>query len=84
MTTLDMAALTARQRDVLGQIATGLDQGHHPKVLEALAAKNLIEGHETTLPGRFPVRVVRWEVPLDVHMQWTAWCAAQDDDEHTT
>jgi hypothetical protein len=22
-----------------------------------------------------------WEVPIDVHMQWAAWCAAQPDEE---
>lgn len=81
MTELRMDALTARQRDVLSDIACGLDRGHPPKVLAALAGKDLIVGREETLPGHPPVRITRWEVPIDVHMQWAAWCAQQPDAE---
>lgn len=78
---LDMDALTERQRFVLGNIAIGLDGGHHPRTLVALAEKGLIVGHRETLPGHPPVEVTRWEVPVDVHIQWAEWCAAQPDEE---
>jgi hypothetical protein len=74
---LDMAALTPRQRDVLGQIAVGQDSGHHPAVLAALEARGLIVGYRETLPGRFPVEIVRWEVPVHIHIQWCEWCSQQ-------
>lgn len=83
MTTLDMDALTERQRDALGWIAIGQDRGHHPKVLAALEAKGLIVGHRQTLTGIPPVEVVRWEVPVAVHMQWAEWCSQQADKETT-
>lgn len=81
MTTLDMAALTPAQRDVLGLIAVGEDGGHHPKVLAALAAKGLIVGYLENLGGNPPMTVVRWEVPIHIHMQWAQWCAEQPDEE---
>ncbi|GAA2347417.1 hypothetical protein GCM10010170_034990 [Dactylosporangium salmoneum] len=79
---LDMDALTSRQRDTLSRIACGLDTGNHPAPLKVLAEKGLIVGHRQQLPGVPPVEVVRWEVPLDVHIQWAAWCAAQPDEEN--
>ncbi len=75
-----MAALTPAQRRVLGLIACGEDGGHRPKVLATLEDKCLIVGHEVTLPGRFPVTVVRWEVPIGIHIQWCEWCAQQPDE----
>ena len=83
MTTLDMDALTEQQRRVLSQIAIGFDGGHHERVLVALAEQGLIVGYRQTLPGFPPVEVVRWEVPVDVHIQWAEWCAAQPDEEAT-
>jgi hypothetical protein len=76
-----MDGLTSRQQDTLSSIAVGLDTLHHPAVLRALAEKGLIVGHRMQLPGWPSVEVVRWEVPIDVHMQWAAWCAAQPDEE---
>lgn len=80
MPTLDMDALTPAQRDVLGAIACGQDGGHHPKTLAVLERLGLIAGHEIAMAGWPPVTVTRWEVPLDVHIQWAAWCAAQPDE----
>jgi hypothetical protein len=79
--TLDMAALTPAQRDVLGLIAINQDAGHHPATLAALAQRGLIVGYRQTLPGFPPVEITRWEVPVDVHIQWAEWCAAQPDEE---
>lgn len=81
MTTLDMAALTAAQRDVLGQIAISQDGGHHPKVLAALEDKGLIVGYRQMLGGHPPLEVIRWVLPIGVHIQWAAWCAEQPDEE---
>jgi hypothetical protein len=81
VTTLDMAALTGAQRRVLGLVAINEDGGHHPKVLAALEAKGLIVGHEVTLPGRLPGTIIRWEMPIGVHIQWCEWCAQQADEE---
>lgn len=81
MTALDMDALVERQRHVLGSIAIGQDGGHHPAILAFLAEKGFIVGHRVQLAGMPPVEVIRWEVPLDVHVQWAAWCAEQPDEE---
>lgn len=80
MTRLNMDALTLAQRDVLGQIAIGQDGGHHPRTLAALAEQCLIVGYET-VEGHPPLHVVRWEVPVHIHIQWAAWCANQSDEE---
>jgi hypothetical protein len=76
-----MDSLTERQRDVFGLIAIGVDVGHNPRTLVALAKRGLIVGHRETLPGHPPVRVVRWEVPLPVHIEWAQWCSEQPDSE---
>lgn len=80
-TRLDMASLTAAERDVLGLIAIGQDGGHPDRVLLSLAQRGYIVGYRQTLPGWPPVEVVRWEVPLPIHIEWCEWCAAQPDEE---
>jgi len=74
-----IAALTVRQREVLGAIAVGQDNGHHPKVLAALEEQGLIVGYPEVLPGYPPVTITRWEVPVAVHIRWCEWCATQPD-----
>jgi hypothetical protein len=76
-----MDELTPRQRDVFGLIAIGQDVGHHPRTLEALASRGLIEERrEAVGRDRFgAVEITRWEVPLPVHIAWAEWCAAQPD-----
>jgi phosphomannomutase len=81
VTILDMNALPGAQQLVLSAIAIGHDRGHHERTLQALAGKGLIVGHRVLLPGTPPVEIVRWEVPLDVHIQWAAWCAEQPDED---
>lgn len=80
MTELRMDALTARQREVLGEIACGQDGGHPTATLEALERKGLIVGFLARCQGWPPVIITRWQVPLDVHMQWAQWCADQPGD----
>lgn len=74
-------SLTAAQRDTLSAIAVGMDGGHNPRTLAVLAERGLIVGYRETLPGSPPVEVVRWEVPLPVHVEWARWCAEQPEDE---
>lgn len=81
MTNSFMDDLSEGQRDVLSAIAVGQDQSHNPRTLLVLAARNLIVGHHERLPGTPPVDVVRWEVPLPVHIEWAQWCSEQPDGE---
>ncbi len=76
-----MDSLTDRQREVFGLICIGQDQGHHPRVLKALAERGLIVGYRDVLAGHPPVEIVRWDVPVPVHMEWARWCAEQPDEE---
>jgi hypothetical protein len=78
-----MDALTEPQRTVLGNIAIGVDGGHNPRTLAALAERGLIVGYRQTTPGFPPVEVTRWEMPIGVHIQWAEWCAAQPDEEES-
>ena len=81
MTALDMAALTPRQREVFEQVAIGQDAGHPKRVLEALAKRGLVVSYVGMVGvGQFVVEVTRWEVPIDVHIQWCEWCATQPGD----
>jgi hypothetical protein len=84
MTESFMDALNDVQRDVLGAIACNQDSGHDPQTFRVLAERDLIVGYREELPGWPPVEVVRWEVPLPVHIQWAAWCANQPDEEDAT
>jgi hypothetical protein len=68
-------ALTPAQENALGHIAIGLDGMIHPRVVKALLAKGLIEEGTETLPGRVPVVVKRYAVPLHVHVVWCQWCS---------
>jgi len=79
MTTLDMTALTPRQRDVLGLIAVGQDGGHSRAILTSLERRGLIVPYTEQ---RSPLlRITRWEVPVHIHIQWCAWCAEQPDED---
>lgn len=78
--TLDMDALTPAQRDVIGQIAIGMDGGHGPRTLAALERMGLIVGYDERASGVLgPMRIRRYEVPVAVHMQWAQWCASRPD-----
>jgi hypothetical protein len=74
-----MDELTERQREVFGQICIGQDGGHHPRTLAALAERGLIDSYRELWDGRPPVEIVRWYVPVPVHMEWARWCAEQPD-----
>ncbi len=76
-----MDSLTERQREVFGLICIGQDRGHHPRTLKVLAERGLIVGYRDVLDGHPPVEIIRWDVPIPVHMEWARWCAGQPDEE---
>jgi hypothetical protein len=68
--------LTKNQQHVLGLIAIGLDGAHHPKTLEALLKKQLIDFEEITLKDKLgKLTIKRYYVPLFIHYAWCQWCA---------
>lgn len=66
--------LPRRQHEVFEQVAVNNDTGHHPATLAALERKGLIVSTERTLPGRFPVVIKDYAVPLPIHIEWCSWC----------
>ena len=62
-------------------IAVGQRGPYHPKTIQALLKAGLIEltGYEVVGRDRFGViKIPVYSVPLPLHFQWCAWCAAQD------
>lgn len=69
---------TAAQRRVLEQIAIGEARGHNRRVLNALAAKGLIQFRDVVLSGVRPMVIVKEPyVPVGVHMQFCEWATTQ-------
>jgi hypothetical protein len=79
------AGLSKRAHEVFEQIAIGNDlAGHHPRVLEALASRRLIERRPEEVPGPFrgtTMTINRYDVLLAVHAEWCAWCDENVTDE---
>lgn len=81
--------LTPAQDKAFGQIAIGQHPFCSPKTIRALLDKGLIkEGEDKKIYGkgnspidRIPVVVKDYYVPLDIHMEWCAWCAEQNIEE---
>lgn len=70
--------LTPNQREVLDQIGINNDLGHHPRTLDSLERRGLIESRtQIDHSGRFPLELKRYEMPLHVHYAWCAWCSQQ-------
>lgn len=70
------------QTKVFESIAIGQDGGHHPRTLEALERKGLIEKYEQSIRGvgdtvvdRIPMVIYRYRVPIYIHIEWCRWCA---------
>ncbi|MBA4267848.1 MAG: hypothetical protein C0447_00260 [Methylobacterium sp.] len=77
------AGMTKRAREIFEQIAIGNDGGHHPRVIEALCRRGLIERHGVDVASGIPgvkLTVDRYAVPLIVHMAWCAWCGENVSD----
>ena len=66
--------MTEAQQKVFEQICCNNDKGHHPRTLDSLERKGLIESYKEKLGGRFPVTIKRYNVPIVVHMEWCKWC----------
>jgi hypothetical protein len=78
-----ISKLTKNQLRVFGLISIGLDGMHHPKTLEALLKKGLINFEEMTSNdklGKFTVK--RYHIPLPVHYAWCKWCAENYKSKH--
>lgn len=70
--------LSDSQSSVFEQIATGNDAGHSKRTLDSLMRKGLIRQFQQSQVdhiGQF--YVYRYEVPLDVHIEWCEWCSQQ-------
>lgn len=78
---IDFAKLSKRQLKVLEQLATGNDSGHPQKTLESLEKKDYIVGQLQYLSGFPPVAVIRYSVPIPVHIAWCQWCAEQQTEK---
>src|SRR5687768_13652316 len=78
------ARLTRPQKRALASIAFGGDGGYcHPKTLANLASKGLIEPTEDVVGRgeRFPVAIMRYDMPLHVHAWFCDWCSTLPEDE---
>lgn len=79
------AGLSKRAHEVFEQIAIGNDlAGHHPRILETLVSRGLIERRDEEVAGPFrgtTMIVNRFDVPLSVHAQWCSWCDENMTDE---
>lgn len=76
----DLAALSRNQQNALSEIACNnrAGVGCARSTLQSLVRRGLIEPHTRLLPGgRYPVEVVEYEVPTNVHIVWAEWCAAR-------
>lgn len=79
--------LPQRQFEALSSIAFGGDgEGYHPKTLEALKNKGLVEPYENKIYGignspidRIPLVVIAYYMPIAEHIQFCQWCADQEE-----
>jgi len=70
--------LTKRQREVFEQISINKDLGHPESTLKALIKKGLIEQSKQMLYWGY---IYRYEVPLNIHMQWCEWCSTLTEEQ---
>lgn len=75
--------LTKAQEDALAQIALLSDgSGMNPRTLRVLEERGLIVGEDVVV-GRDvlgPIVVRKYQMPIQEHMRWCAWCAANVSD----
>ena len=72
-------SLTPAQKRVFSQICCGHSQGHHPRVLEALMEKGLVQRLEMK-DGMFTWYDYDF-ADYAVHMAWCEWIATQPEEE---
>lgn len=76
---LDLESLTKAQQTALGNIAIGNDGRISRRVIDVLKTKRLILEFPTEyLTGGLRMTVVRYGVPLCVHLAWCLWCSDED------
>lgn len=78
------AGLSKRAHEVFEQVAIGNDLGHHPRILETLTSRGLIERRDEEVAGPFrgtTMTINRYAVPLIVHAEWCSWCNENVTDE---
>ena len=70
--------LSPKQLAVFEQIAIGNDGRHHPRTIGSLIRHGLIESYHDHYQGDrgfpFPVHIIRYRVPVTIHIEWCAWC----------
>jgi hypothetical protein len=81
MSTNRFLNLTKKQLAVFEQIAINKDLSHNSKTLDSLEKKGLIESYEQSLNGSIPCIIKRYEVPINIHMQWCKWCSENYTEE---
>jgi len=75
--------LSKQQFEALTSIAFGGDGGYfHPKTLESLEGRGLIEGYKKTIYGkgssvidRLPLIVKAYYMPIPEHFKFCEWCS---------
>lgn len=72
--------LTEKQREVLGAIAINQDGGHNRNTLRSLVKLELIEEvAEPEIHNGMRFVIIRYTMPLPVHIRWCEWCSKNVD-----
>lgn len=73
----DFNKLSKAQQETLGNIAVGFNSGmYNRRTIARLIEFGLIEQVEDLiLPGRFPVHVKQYAMPIYAHIAWCEWCS---------
>jgi len=70
--------LSEAQERVFEQIAIGNDRGHHPRTLDSLLEKKIIERYAQFIGGWPPMTINRYGVPIPVHIEWCKWSSEKE------
>ena len=70
--------LSSKQREVLNNIACNQDGGHNISTLRSLAKKGLIEEYKEDQGSGFSI--LRYRVPVHVHIVWCELCSEEIGD----
>lgn len=74
--------LTEKQFNLLSRIACGDDSQVERRIVKALIAKALVQPYTEPVQTEIgTLEVQRYMVPINVHMAWAQWCAANVTDE---
>ena len=69
-------SLSEKQRRALGLIAIGRDECLNDRTVDSLVRRGLVERRsERIRSGQFMLTVMRYSVPVNVHLAWCGWCA---------